>query len=118
MQYGWGGAEIHYTSHSYVYYWDPSGQLHESWYSEDYMDSRPMVTMGPDVSSRLSVQGVNDAEATSAQATVQLEPVDLRWDFTDPGCSEVPATGCFDLHDHTYGRMGWVSYGDWPPFTP
>ncbi len=118
VQYGWGGAEIHYTSHSYVYYWDPSGQLHESWYSEDYMDSRPMVTMGPDVSAWVSVQGVNDAEATSAQATVQLEPVDLRWDFTDPGCSEVPVTGCWDLHDHTYGRLGWVSYGDWPPFTP
>jgi len=119
VQYDWSGADIHYTSNSYVYYWDPTGQLQQRWYSEDYMDSAPMVTLGPDFSGRLSVQGAGDAQPTTAQATVQFEPVDLRFDYVDPACSTAPASpGCFELHAHTAGVMGYVSYGEWPPYTP
>ena len=119
VQYDWSGADIHYTSDSYVYYWDPSGQLQQTWYSQDYTDSAPMVTLGPDFSARLSVQGAGDAQPLVAQATVQLEPIDLRWDYINSQCSTVPASpGCFELHDHTVGLMGWVEYGSWPPYTP
>ncbi len=83
------------------------------------MDSAPMVTLGPDFSGRLSVQGANDAQPTTAQATVQFEPVDLRFDWVDPACSTTPASpGCFEPHDHLVGVMGYVSYGEWPPYTP
>jgi len=83
------------------------------------MDSAPMVTLGPDFSGRLSVQGAGDAQPTTAQATVQFEPVDLRFDYVDPACSTTPAPpGCFELHAHTAGVMGYVSYGEWPPYTP
>jgi len=119
IQYDWSGANIHYTSDSYVYYWDPSGQLHQTWYSNDYMDSAPMVTLGPDFSARLSVQGAGDAQPIVVEATVQFEPVDLRFDYVSPSCASSPAPpGCFELHDHVVGMMGYVSYGSWPPFTP
>jgi len=119
VQYDWGGADVHYTSNSYVYYWDPTGQLHERWISEDYSDVAQMVTLGPDFSGRLSVQGADDAQPLTVQATVQFEPVDLRWDYINPECSTVPASpGCFELHAHTAGLMGYVDYGSWPPYTP
>lgn len=119
VQYGWSGADVHYTSNSYVYYWDPSGQLHQAWYSEDYYDIGPMFTLGPDFSVRLSVQGANDAEPLTAQATVQFEPVDLHFDYVAPSCATSPAPpGCFELHDHTFGSTGFVEYGAWPPYTP
>jgi hypothetical protein len=119
VQYDWSGADIHYTSDSYVYYWDPSGELHQAWYSEDYSDVGAMVTLGPDFSGRLSVQGVNDPEPFTAQATVSFAPIDLRFDYINDQCSTAPASpGCFELHDHTYGLMGWVAYGSWPPPTP
>ena len=119
VQYDWSGADVHYRSNSYVYYWDPSGQLHETWYSSDFMDSAPMVTLGPDFSGRLSVQGAGDAEPVTVQATVPFEATDLRFDYVGPGCSTVPASpGCFELHAHIVGVMGYVSYGSWPPFTP
>lgn len=119
VQYDWSGADVHYTSNSYVYYWDPSGQLHQAWYSEDYYDIGPMVTLGPDFSGRLSVQGVNDPEPLTVQATARFEPVDLRFDYVAPSCSTSPAPpGCFELHDHTFGSLGYVDYGSWPPYTP
>jgi hypothetical protein len=119
VQYDWSGADIRYHSDSYVYYWDPSGQLHETWYSNDWTDVAPMVTLGPDFSGRLSVQGVNDPEPLTAQATVRFEPTDLRFDYVDPRCSTIPASpGCFELHAHTFGSMGYVAYGSWPPYTP
>ncbi len=118
-QYDWGGADIHYTSNSYVYYWDPSGQLHESWYSQDYMDVAPMATLGPDFSAWLSVQGANDAEPLTVQATAQFEPIDLWFHHVDPSCSTTPATpGCFELHEHTWGSLAYVDYGSWPPYQP
>jgi len=119
VQYDWSGADVRYHSDSYVYYWDPSGQLHQTWLSNDWTDVGPMVTLGPDFSGRLSVQGADDPQPATAEATVSLEPIDLRFDYVDPACSTTPASpGCFELHDHTYGLMGYVDYGSWPPFTP
>lgn len=119
VQYDWSGADINYTSDSYVYYWDPSGQLHESWYSNAYSDFSPMVVLGPDFSGRLSVQGVDDPQPLTVQATVPFGPTDLRFDYVDPSCSTSPAPpGCFELHGRTVGVMGYVSYGSWPPNTP
>jgi hypothetical protein len=119
VQYDWSGADVRYHSDSYVYYWDPSGQLHERWISNDWSDVAPMATLGPDFSGRLSVQGVADPEPLTAEATVTFEPIDLRFDYVDPACSTVPASpGCFELHGHTVGKMGFVSYGSWPPITP
>jgi hypothetical protein len=119
VQYDWSGADVRYHSDSYVYYWDPSGQLHQTWFSNDWTDVGPMVTLGPDFSGRLSVQGANDPQPLTAEATVSFQPVDLRFDHVDPSCSTVPASpGCFELHAHTYGVMGYVDYGSWPPFTP
>ena len=119
VQYDWSGADVRYHSDSYVYYWDSSGQLHQTWLSNDWMDVGPMVTLGPDFSGRLSVQGADDPQPATAEATVSLEPIDLRFDYVDPACSTTPASpGCFELHDHVVGVMGFVSYGEWPPFTP
>ncbi len=101
VQYDWSGADVRYHSDSYVYYWDPSGQLHQTWLSNDWMDVGPMVTLGPDFSGRLSVQGADDPQPATAEATVSLEPIDLRFDYVDPACSTTPASpGCFELHDH------------------
>jgi hypothetical protein len=119
VQYDWSGADVRYHSDSYVYYWDPSGQLYQTWYANDWTDVGPMVTLGPDFSGRLSVQGVNDPEPLTAQATVPFEPVDLRFDYVAPSCSTSPGPpGCFELHAHTYGSLGYVEYGSWPPYTP
>ena len=119
VQYDCSGADVRYHSDSYVYSWDPSGQLHQTWFSNDWTDSGPMVTLGPDLSGRLSVQGAGDAQPTTAQATVQFEPVDLRFDYVDPACSTTPASpGCFEIHGHTAGLVGFVDYGSSPPVTP
>lgn len=119
VQYDWSGADIHYTSNSYVYYWDPSGALHEAWYSSDYSDIAPLVTMGPDFSGRLSVQAAADEEPMVAQATVPFVPTNLFFDYVDPLCGTTPAPpGCFELHGHTFGQMGYTNYGDWPPYQP
>jgi len=60
-----------------------------------------------------------DTAPMTAQATVQCEPVDIRFDYVNQECSTVPASpGCFELHAHTAGVMGSVSYGEWPPYTP
>ena len=119
VQYDWSGADIHYTSDSYVYYWDPSGELHEAWYSTAYSDFAPMVVLGPDFSGRLSVQGVDDPEPLTVQATVPFGPTDLRFDYVDPSCATSPAPpGCFELHGHTVGVMGYIDYGSWPTLTP
>jgi len=119
VQYDWTGANIHYTSNSYVYYWDPSGALHEAWYANNYSDFAPMVTLGPDFSGRLSVQGADDPQPLTVQATVQFEPTDLYFDYVDPSCATSPAPpGCFELHGHTVGVMGYTDYGGWPPNTP
>jgi len=115
VQYDWGGANIHYTSNSYVYYWDPNGELQQAWYSNEYDDIAPMVTMGAEFSSSLSVQGSNDPEPVTVQATVPLAPVDLHFDYVGPLCFTTPASpGCFELHGHTYGRNGFIAYNTWP----
>jgi hypothetical protein len=119
VQYDWWGADVRYHSDSYVTYWDASGQLHERWIASDWTQVGPMVNFGPDFSGRLAVQGAGDAGPTTAQATVSLEPRDLRFEFVDPACSTVPASpGCFELHGRIVGVMGFVSNGTWPPFTP
>ncbi len=119
LQYDWWGADVRYHSEGYVTSWDASGQLHQRWVSNDWSQVGPMVTFGPDFSSRLSVQGADDAAPLTAQATVPLEPIDLRFDHVDPTCSTTPPTpGCFELHDHTFGVSGFVNYGDWRPATP
>ena len=119
VQYDWSAADIHYTSNSYVYYWDPSGELHERWYADAYSDFAPMVVLGPDFSGRLSVQGADDPQPFTVQATVPFEPTDLRFDYVDPSCATSPAPpGCFELHGRTVGVMGYTNYGSWPPNVP
>ena len=120
IQYDWSAANIRYHSESYVYYWDPSGQLHEAYYVSEYTDATPLVTMGPDFSGRFSVQAAADAEPMTIDATVQFEPTDLYFEYVDPLCSTSnPAPpGCFELHGHTFGQFGYVDYGSWPPFIP
>ncbi len=116
----WGAAEVRYHSDSYVTYWDPSGQLHEQWISNDWDGNLgPTVTFGPDFSGRIAVWGAGDTEPTTAEATIQIGPVDLRFDYQDPGCLTIPVSvGCFELHGHDVGLMGYVNYGSWPPYTP
>jgi hypothetical protein len=117
VQYDAGGAEVRYHTESYVTYWDPSGQLHDRWRFEDYTDSRPMATWGPDFSVWLSVQGADDSSPRIGQATVQLEPFDWTFDLSSGDCSTLPGSpDCHEFHSHTTGVQGYVSYGAWPPY--
>ena len=71
------------------------------------------------VPSSLSVQGSNDPEPVTVLATVPLGPVNLHFDYVDPLYATTPASpGCFELHGHTYGSTGFISYGTWPQPTP
>jgi len=50
---------------------------------------------------------------------VPLGPVNLHFDYVDPLYATTPASpGCFELHGHTYGSTGFISYGTWPQPTP
>ena len=119
VQYDWGGADVRYHTEAYVTYWDPSGQLNARWIYEDYSDTRPMVTFGPDFSVRLSIQGGDDAAPVTGQLTVPLEPVDMRADFSGGDCSTLPGSlDCYEAHFHSVGVSGYGSYGAWPPITP
>ena len=115
VQYDCGGADVRYHTESYVTYWDPSGQLNARWIYEDYSDTRPMVTYGPDFSASLSIQGADDVAPVAGQLTVQLEPVEFRFDFSSGDCSTLPGSpDCFEFHSHSVGVLGYGGYGSWP----
>jgi hypothetical protein len=78
-----------------------------------------MVTFGPDYSASLSMQGADDVAPFTGQLTVQLEPVDFRFDFSSGDCSTLGSLGCNEYHSHSVGVLGFGSYGSWPqPATP
>jgi hypothetical protein len=116
----WGAAEVRYHSESYVTFWDPSGQLHEQYIVNDWDGNLgPTVTFGPDFFGRIAVWGAGDTEPTTAETTIPIGPTDLYFDYQDPGCLTTPVSvGCFELHGHDIGLMGYVNYGSWPPYTP
>jgi hypothetical protein len=115
VQYDCGGADVRYHTEAYVTYWDPSGQLNARWIYEDYSDTRPMVTYGPDFSASLSIQGADDVAPVPGQLTVQLEPVEFRFDFSTGDCSMLPGSpDCYESHHHSVGVLGFGSYGSWP----
>jgi|SRR5882762_3784237 len=114
VQFDCSGADVRYHTESYVTYWDPSGQLNARWIYEDYSDTRPMVTYGPDFSASLSIQGADDVAPATGQLTVRLEPVEFRFDFSSGDCSTLGSLGCYESHHHSVGVMGFGSYGSWP----
>ena len=113
----WGAAEARYHSESYVSHWDPTGQLSEQYIVSDWEGNLgPTVTFGPEFSGRIAVWGAGDTEPTTAQATIPIGPTDLYFDYQDPGCLTIPVSvGCFELHGHNVGLMGYAQYGTWPP---
>jgi hypothetical protein len=116
IQYDWSGAEVRYHSVSYVTYWDPTGanNLGESYIVNDFTDSRPMFTFGPDFQGRLSIQGADDAAPTVGMGTVSLPPYSYDYDYTDPGCSTTPVSmSCTETHLHGAGVLGFISFGNW-----
>ena len=82
------------------------------------VDSRPLTTWGSDFSVWLSLQGADDAEPTTAQMTVPLEPWELRADYGEGDCSALGNVGCFEAHFHAVGVQGYGSWGEWPPYVP
>ncbi|HJP87318.1 MAG TPA: hypothetical protein VJ852_15100, partial [Gemmatimonadaceae bacterium] len=117
IQYDWSGAEVRYHSVSYVTYWDPTcaNNLCERYIVNDFTDSRPMVTFGPDFTSRLAVQGAGDAVPTAATATVTFSPFSFDYDYTDPGCSTTPVSlSCTESHLHGVGVNGFIQVGSAP----
>ena len=116
IQYDWSGADVRYHSVSYVTYWDPTcaNNLCERYVINDFADSRPMVTFGPDFQGSLSIQAADDAIPTVGTGTVSLPPYSYDYDYTDPGCSTTPVSmSCTETHLHGAGVLGFISFGNW-----
>ena len=117
VQYDWTGADVRYHSASYVTYWDPTcaNNLCERYIVNDYADSRPLVTFGPDFQARLSIQGAADAVPTVGFASFSFSPYSYDYDYSDPGCSTTPVSmSCSEQHFHGAGVAGSITLGDWP----